>query len=171
VRYWYATRNAPPEGRDGNVKAELGALFGRWTHPIPEVLALTDRDAVIRSDIVDRPPLPRSCPWGAGRITLLGDAAHSTTPNLGQGAAMAIESSVVLARLLGQFGADPAQTLRSYERQRRARTAMITNVSWHVGRVGQWSSRAACWLRDNLTALTPTSIIAASQRRIMSVDV
>jgi 2-polyprenyl-6-methoxyphenol hydroxylase-like FAD-dependent oxidoreductase len=169
--YWYATRNAPPEGRDGDVKAELGALFGRWTHPIPEVLALTDRDAVIRSDIVDRPPLPRSCPWGAGRITLLGDAAHPTTPNLGQGAAMAIESSVVLARLLGQFGADPAQTLRSYERQRRARTAMITNVSWHVGRVGQWSSRAACWLRDNLTELTPTCIIAANQRRIMSVDV
>jgi hypothetical protein len=63
----HAKRSA--QGRDGDVKAELGALFGRWIHPIPEVLALTDRDAVIRSDIVDRPPLRRSCPWGAGRIT------------------------------------------------------------------------------------------------------
>jgi len=64
-----------------------------------------------------RPPLER---WSVGRVTLLGDAAHSMLPFLAQGAVMAIEDGFVLARCLAEFPTDEA--LQRYEAARRART-------------------------------------------------
>lgn len=50
--------------------------------------------SILQNDIVDRPPLRG---WGHGGVTLLGDATHASTPNLGQGACQALEDAVVLA--------------------------------------------------------------------------
>jgi salicylate hydroxylase len=80
-----------------------------------------------------RAPLPA---WSVGRITLLGDACHSTLPFLSQGANMAIEDSMVLARCLDHDQGDPQLALRRYEALRRERTARITRSSAEqVGRV------------------------------------
>jgi 2-polyprenyl-6-methoxyphenol hydroxylase-like FAD-dependent oxidoreductase len=49
----------------------------------------------LRNDVYFLDPLPR---WSRGRIVLFGDAAHATTPGIGQGAAQAIEDAVVLAK-------------------------------------------------------------------------
>ena len=57
----------------------------------------TDMSAIYRREIVDRDPIKK---WGSGRVTLLGDAAHAMTPNLGQGACQAIEDGVALTRCL-----------------------------------------------------------------------
>lgn len=73
-----------------------------------------------------RKPLPR---WSVDRVTLLGDACHSTLPFLSQGANMAIEDGMVLARSLAQHDADPKTALRVYEAARRERTARITMSS------------------------------------------
>jgi 2-polyprenyl-6-methoxyphenol hydroxylase-like FAD-dependent oxidoreductase len=80
-------------------------------------------------------------------VTLLGDAAHPTTPNLGQGGGMAIEDAVVLGRCLAAT-TDPAAALRAYESGRYDRTAMVTNASWRLGRLFALENRAACWVRD-----------------------
>ena len=53
----------------------------------------TEESKILRNDIYDREPLER---WGEGKATLLGDAAHPMTLNLGQGACQAIEDAVVL---------------------------------------------------------------------------
>jgi 2-polyprenyl-6-methoxyphenol hydroxylase-like FAD-dependent oxidoreductase len=87
-------------------------------------------------------------------VTLLGDAAHPMTPNLGQGACQAIEDAVVLARCLGERGAT-AESLRSYERQRSDRVAMVVRRSRRVGMVGQVQNPAICWLRDRALAMIP----------------
>ncbi len=110
--YVYATRNAP-EGvhGPGGELAELRRIFGAWHDPIPALLTAMEGADILRNDILDRPALRR---WGTGRITLLGDAAHPMTPNLGQGACQALEDAVVLARQMGSCGAvEPA--LRRYE--------------------------------------------------------
>lgn len=72
-----------------------------------------------------REPLAR---WSVGRVSLLGDACHATTPYLGQGLNMALEDGVVLARCLEHF-ADPAAALARYESLRRERTAEIVRQS------------------------------------------
>lgn len=73
-----------------------------------------------------RKPLSR---WSVDRTTLLGDACHSTLPFLSQGANMAIEDSIVLARCLDEHPSDPAVALQVYEAARKERTARITMSS------------------------------------------
>jgi salicylate hydroxylase len=69
--------------------------------------------------------------WVAGRVTLLGDAAHAMLPFMGQGAATAIEDGMVLARCLVAFAPDEA--LARYEAARRERTAMVQLQSRLMG--------------------------------------
>jgi 2-polyprenyl-6-methoxyphenol hydroxylase-like FAD-dependent oxidoreductase len=142
--YWFATQGAREGERSpGGERAALLRTFAGWHAPVADLIAAADEAAILRHDIYDRPPLAR---WGAGRVSLLGDAAHPTTPNLGQGACQAIEDAAVLARCLGQ-GGDLAAGLRRYEGLRIPRTAAIVRQSRLVGEMGQWHGAAAVRLR------------------------
>ncbi len=144
--YWFVTKNAP-EGTAGG-KAEVLALCRNWAPPIPGVVESTPSDSIIQNDILDRPPLRK---WGLGRATLLGDAAHAATPNLGQGACQALEDAVVLAHCLrAEQPVDAA--LRAYERLRIPRTAAIVNNSRRTGRILQLDQPALEWLRNSVSA-------------------
>lgn len=151
--YWFATDNVPAgqHSPDGE-KAELLRLFGTWHDPIRALLEATPDSAILRNDIYDRPPLKQ---WGKGRITLLGDAAHPMTPNLGQGACQALEDAVVLAKQV-QATADLPAALRAYEAARIPRTTRIVNQSRQIGAVGQWTNPLAVagrnWLVKHLLA-------------------
>ena len=155
--YWYATDNTPEGQRDTpeREKARLALMFATWHAPIPELIAGTDAAAILRNDIVDRDPSGR---WGAGRVTLLGDAAHPMTPNLGQGGCQAIEDALVLARCLAESrGSDLAGALRRYESERIPRTSSIVKASRRVGQLFQIESRPLCALRNLAVRLTPAS--------------
>ena len=69
--------------------------------------------------LMARPPMPR---WTVGRVTLLGDACHSMVPFLAQGAVMAMEDGLMLARALTELDGDVASRLARYEEARRERT-------------------------------------------------
>ena len=144
--YWYATDNVNEGQREPPIetKTRLTRLFGDWHQPIPELIRSTAEDTILRNDIYDRDPVER---WGSGRITLLGDAAHPMTPNLGQGACQAIEDALVLSHLLST-GPDVPSSLRRYESERIPRTRSIVNASRRVGALFQVDSRAFCWLRN-----------------------
>src|SRR5262249_36837704 len=96
--YWFLTRNgpagAPPPAGPHAAALEL---VRSWPAPFREGVEATEPGALLWNDIVDRPPART---WGRGRVTLVGDAIHPTTPNLGQGACMALEDAVVLAASL-----------------------------------------------------------------------
>jgi len=144
--YWFATRNAP-EGETESVagrKREVLDLLTGWYEPARAAVEGTDEPKILRNDIYDRDPLAS---WGAGRVTLLGDAAHPMTPNLGQGACQAIEDAVVLARCLG-VGDGISRSLRLYEDRRIRRTAAVVRRSRLVGRVTQLQNPLLCRLRD-----------------------
>lgn len=147
--YWFATANVQAGWTDGKggAKAALLKRFADWYTPIPAVIDATPDEAILRNDIFDRNPVTR---WTDGRVTLLGDAAHPTTPNLGQGACMAIESAFVLAECLKAHGVNG---LSAYERKRFARTAEITNRSWGLGKMFALEDPLMCWLRDRMFAL------------------
>jgi salicylate hydroxylase len=98
-------------------KGALQAAFKGWP---PSVEALIgEAETVMHWPLFDRPPLSR---WSNGVVSLLGDAAHPMLPFLAQGAAMAIEDAVVLARRLASGGAVDA-ALVDYEAVRRPRTS------------------------------------------------
>ena len=166
--YWYATANAKRGNSDppGARKKRLLQRFAGWQFQVPEIIESTPDTAILHNDILDRPPRTT---WTRGRVTLVGDAAHATTPNLGQGAAMAIEDSIVLARAVTERG-DLGAALAAYEAARVERTTMITGLSRRLGRMFQWENPAARWLRDRLFAMTPASIHRRQLDRIARYD-
>jgi 2-polyprenyl-6-methoxyphenol hydroxylase-like FAD-dependent oxidoreductase len=85
--------------------------------------------------------------WGVGRVTLLGDAAHPITWDLGQGAGQAIEDAIVLARCV-DLDADPVAALQAYEARRVPRTAMLAHQSRRIGSAASWQHPGAWRFRD-----------------------
>ena len=159
--YWYATKNAPEGEEDEPVgrKGELLARFGRWHKPIPTVIRATEESRILRNDVCDREPIKR---WGKGRVTLLGDAAHPMTPDLGQGACQAIEDAAVLAGCLKEEGETEA-ALRFYEALRVDRTAYIARQSRRLARIGQLENPLLCWLRGAVLKAIPQHMLMSRQ--------
>lgn len=166
--YWYATHNAPTGVQDepGQARARLSALFGAWHAPILPLLESTPEAQLLRTDIHDRRPLRR---WSQGRVTLLGDAAHPMTPNMGQGGCQAIEDAVVLARCLARTGTS-AEALADYERRRLPRANAIVTRSFQLGRVAQWENATARLLRDTALRLTPRAANLRQLRTLMRFE-
>jgi 2-polyprenyl-6-methoxyphenol hydroxylase-like FAD-dependent oxidoreductase len=166
--YWYATDNVPEGQREPplETKARLTRLFADWHEPIPELIRSTGEDGILRNDIYDRDPAGR---WGSGRITLLGDAAHPMTPNLGQGACQAIEDALVLACRLAS-GGNVNTSLRQYESERTARTSFIVKASRRVGELFQIESRPFCELRNLAMRLTPAAMTYRSLRQLAGYE-
>jgi 2-polyprenyl-6-methoxyphenol hydroxylase-like FAD-dependent oxidoreductase len=135
---WYATRNGPPAQPDApeGRKAEVLEMFRHWHGPIPALIEATAPGDILKNDACDRPGLWR---WGRGAVTLLGDSAHPMTPNVGQGACMAIEDAAWLAKVL-PGATDIGAAFRAYERHREGRTAFVARQARRIGMIGQWKN-------------------------------
>ena len=134
---------------------ELAGDFAGWHADVRTLIAQMDGHALYKWAIHRRPPARR---WGAGAVTLLGDAAHPMPPFMAQGAAMAIEDAAVLAACLSG-GGDVATGLKRYQSARRARTAMVQRLSHRNARLFHVSGLAA-WARDRLTARLAPKVMA-----------
>lgn len=151
--YWFACLNA---AANDTVMQSLGAeellsIFKDFHQPIPQLLERTNDADIIWNDIIDLKPLKR---FAFDNVLLLGDAAHATTPNMGQGACMAIEDACVLSNLL-EKSANPRHAFVQFEQQRIARTTRIVNQSWMLGKVAQWENPLLVGVRNWLLSVTP----------------
>lgn len=159
--YWYATTSIPEALCRERVRmAQLRRHFSGWHHPVGEILeAATDSD-LLQHPIMDRrPPLH----WQREeKAVLLGDAAHSLTPNLGQGAAMALEDAWQIAVHWGK----PNAMVR-FERERRFRLMRLWAVSRWLGVMIQWENPILCALRDLQMRLTPDTFSTMSMRNLL----
>jgi salicylate hydroxylase len=101
-------------------KADLARAFEGWAPPVTSVIGAAR--TCHRWALFDRDPLPR---WSDGCATLLGDACHPVPPFLAQGAALALEDAVVLARCLVAQSEQPEAALLAYEEKRKARATKV----------------------------------------------
>jgi 2-polyprenyl-6-methoxyphenol hydroxylase-like FAD-dependent oxidoreductase len=147
--YWFAVANAEEGGKDpdGSRKPMLAERFKGWPSPVEEIIAATDEPVIHRRDLYDRDPVKQ---WGEGRVTLLGDAAHAMTFDVGQGAGQSIEDALVLSRYLNEDG-DPVAALRRYEQRRMPRTAHMQRLSRFIGTIGKWDKPSSMRLRGVIT--------------------
>jgi 2-polyprenyl-6-methoxyphenol hydroxylase-like FAD-dependent oxidoreductase len=154
--YWFACVNTTANNarmQSWGVE-DLRKHFGEFHAPIPQILMETRDEQLIWSDIVDIAPLDK---FAYRNIVLLGDAAHATTPNMGQGACMAIEDSIVLANCLQQ-GTSIKESFLQFEQKRLARTAKIVESSRLIGRMAQLENPWLVRLRNAVLRLTPTAV-------------
>jgi 2-polyprenyl-6-methoxyphenol hydroxylase-like FAD-dependent oxidoreductase len=153
---WYVSVNSPsPDWRGGDrIKDYLLGLFADWANPISEMIADVIPEKLVWTSIYDRPPVSR---WGDARVSLLGDAAHPFTPDLGLGGALAIEDAEQLHNSL-QDHDDTIPALRAYEGMRRGKANAVVMKSRFTGDMSQWSNPVMTKARDTLIARCPEVI-------------
>jgi 2-polyprenyl-6-methoxyphenol hydroxylase-like FAD-dependent oxidoreductase len=163
---WYATANTDPDHVDSpeGRRRELLRMFAGWHEPVESLIAGTEEGAILKNGAYDLAPLKR---WGYGRVTLLGDAAHPCTPNLGLGGCMALEDALVLARSFVKE-ASPELALRRYESLRRERTRHVQQRSLLMGHIGQWENLLIAAGRQAVTGMLPAKIFERNLRRVYS---
>jgi 2-polyprenyl-6-methoxyphenol hydroxylase-like FAD-dependent oxidoreductase len=146
---WGAVAMAPQGGVDppGGHRAAALAAIPRLPSVVVDAVNATDESAIVRGDLVDRDPITK---WTTGRVALMGDAAHPTTPFMGQGLGLCIEDAVILAKELALTDrlADHSViplALKSYERSRIDRAAQIVVMSrkWAENQLGGSGAKRA----------------------------
>ncbi|MGW2424038.1 FAD-dependent monooxygenase [Streptomyces sp. NPDC001709] len=153
---WHAVLTAPAGVRHTDPLGMLRRRFAGWHDPIPALLDATRPEAVLHHDIHELVTPLRS--FVAGRVVLLGDAAHAMTPHLGQGACQALEDAATLAAALAT---EPsvASALARYDAERRPRSQTVARAARQAGRMGQQLSHpAAVALRNTALRLTPSRV-------------
>ena len=156
---WWATANNPCDD-------DLSSMFSGWYEPVQQLIEATPPATILKTGAFDRMPIQT---WGEGRLTLLGDAIHPTTPNLGQGGCLAMEDAVVLAHCFERYGATE-KALREYERRRYNRTARVSNYSRYYGAVGQWERIWARAARRTALALVPEALAQRFMQIVLDYD-
>lgn len=102
-----------PEDRT-TLRADLSRYFSGWAAPVQTLIAALNPETTNRIEIHDIEPFDRLV---RGKVALLGDAGHSTTPDIGQGGCAAMEDAVVLGAVFREHR-DIESALREYEIQR-----------------------------------------------------
>jgi 2-polyprenyl-6-methoxyphenol hydroxylase-like FAD-dependent oxidoreductase len=163
--YWYAafTTAEGMHGQPQERKQELLELFQTCHEPVPGVIKATEACAILRNDIYDRPPLPG---WSKGRVTLLGDAAHPMTPNLGQGANQAIEDAVALAARLKAEN-DVSAAFHAYEARRLKQANAMVQQSARFGQLAHLQQPLTVKIRDTMLKKLPSQLLLRQVERIL----
>jgi 2-polyprenyl-6-methoxyphenol hydroxylase-like FAD-dependent oxidoreductase len=166
--YWYMTFESAegeselPEEMRRHAERIFMTYFPKWIG----LLEATPAEAILRTDITDLKPLKR---WSAGRVGLVGDAAHATTPNLGQGGAMAVEDALALVKAFEAAGLNEAAWQR-FEQGRRKKVEWIVATSWTIGRLCHVKNPMGRWLRNAFLMYLPKSSDRKQMARMYSIE-
>lgn len=163
--YWYAL--ADGEQPTPLSTAELQANFRAFAPVVGRLLANTPPERIISHAIQDFPPLAA---WARGPVCLLGDAAHATTPNLGQGACQAVVDAYTLAELLARQ-TDVPVAFEQFYATRRATTAYVTDTSWRVGKLAHLRNAVGCRLRNTLMRMTPAKLNRQQNEKLFRLEI
>lgn len=147
--YWYALKsfNSTMGKRIGE---ELSTNFGTYNSLVNEVIASTPTSQIHTAEIMDLKP---NSNWFSQNMCLLGDAAHATTPNMGQGACQAIEDAYVIARCMEKYGVNHA--FKYYQKLRMTKANMIVSRSWTLGKLAHLHNPFFIGLRNLIMKSTP----------------
>jgi 2-polyprenyl-6-methoxyphenol hydroxylase-like FAD-dependent oxidoreductase len=150
--YWYALKSFQRNPEEFSA-TELKKYFRKYHPLIRKIINVTPPERIHTSEIADLKP---SRQWYLKNACLIGDAAHATTPNLGQGACQAIEDAYVLAECLYRYETNEA--FAAFARLRLPKAHQVVNTSWTLGKLAHQSNPLVIALRNQLMRLTPERV-------------
>lgn len=129
-------------------KEEMLASFGGWSEPVKSILSLIEKPGLWA--LFDH--LPAATYYRKGKLCLLGDSAHASTPHQGAGAGMAVEDALILSRLLASIGSagELESAFAAYDAVRRPRSQRLVASSRKIGEVYDFEDEI---IGDNMKAM------------------
>lgn len=161
--YWYALIN---EKDVHDLEPNLVDYFQSFGTEVLNIIDTTDKNQIYKSDIIDLKPIAT---WHTNNICLLGDAAHATTPNLGQGACQAVEDAYVIAKLL-DTGMPISEVFASYNKIRIKKAHKVVHTSWMLGKLAHLKNPIAVFFRNSFMRWTPPSINKKQLATLFTLD-
>lgn len=167
--YIYATTNEPghPRYESSTLHLTMREKFAEFTGPAKALLDDIRDPAQVVYTAVEEIRLP--LPWHKGRVLLMGDAAHASTPFMGQGGTMAVEDGNVLAGLF-EHGQDLPGVLREFGLRREPKCQFVQEVSRRVGEAGGLESEATCAARNDRMRAQAQADVDSFYRRLYEFD-
>ncbi|MBB2940142.1 2-polyprenyl-6-methoxyphenol hydroxylase-like FAD-dependent oxidoreductase [Amycolatopsis bartoniae] len=155
-QWWVLGPHEASTDFSGDLHATAAAMAAGFAAPLPRLVAATRPEDVQRWVLRDRKPLRQ---WSKGRATIVGDAAHPTSPYAAYGAGMATEDGYFLGRrLAGVDLSDYAavrRALEEFEAPRKPHTARQSQQAWFLGQLFHHAPRPVRYLRDLILDHTP----------------
>lgn len=161
--YWYGVIS---ESLAAQNTSNLFELFKSYHSYVPQIIAATDERDIFMSRLTDLKPISK---WHINNVCLIGDAAHATTPNLGQGACQAIEDAYALGQYI-HSGTPIEKTFKAYEKLRRKKAHFIVNRSRVMGQISHLENGFAIWLRNTFLKVIPKKANLHQLERIFNID-
>ena len=155
-QWWVLETHDAAEEFTGDFHATATRLGADFPQPLPQLIAATDPADVQRWPIRDRKPLKQ---WSKGRATLVGDAAHPTSPYAAYGAGMASEDGYFLGRRLAGVDLSDYEAVRSalelFEAPRKPHTARQSQQAYILGQMFHHAPIPLQYVRDLVLDRTP----------------
>lgn len=150
--YWYAVKSFT-ESKDEFSEDKLSVYFRKYPPIVQEIINATPANLIHTSVMQDLKPIKK---WYDDFLCLIGDAAHATTPNMGQGACQSIEDAYVLADCLSKQTGTNA--FRAYQNLRMAKAHQVVKQSRQIGKISHWTSSAGIAFRNTMLKMVPNTV-------------
>ncbi|MEJ6792203.1 MAG: FAD-dependent monooxygenase [Lacinutrix sp.] len=134
---WFAVKKSKAFQKDDktNLKAKLGSYFKAFHPLVHQLISNTEIEDILRNDITDLKPIKD---WHKDNVCLIGDAAHATTPNMGQGGAQSIEDAYHLGKIISE---NPNKNnFKAFQKKRFKRVNSIVRQSWFTGKIANMNT-------------------------------
>lgn len=148
--YWFAVIN---ENLMDDAKS-VSSYFKNYHADVVAIIEATKKEDIYFNSIIDLEPIHT---WQNGTACLIGDAAHATTPNMGQGACQAIEDAYVISKLL-EKNTDFTFVFSEYQKLRMKKAHLVVNNSWRIGAFIHHPNRLVQKFRNFVFKRIPKSI-------------
>ncbi|MFM9403451.1 FAD-dependent monooxygenase [Myroides odoratimimus] len=145
--YWYFLVN-----EDKYLKnQDLSVLIKDCNPLVKDMIMQTAEADIFLNKIYDLPLIQE---WSKDKVCIIGDAAHATTPNLGQGACQAIEDVYIISKLLEKHSL--VEAFHKFTSIRREKVSQIVRDSWRMGQVSQFSNPLITFARNMAFRFAPS---------------
>ena len=164
--YWFAVANVKHLKKADKLgrKQYVTALFQDFCPVVTKLIANTETTNIHQAILSDLNKLPK---WYDKNVCLIGDAAHATTPNMGQGACQGIEDAYYISKILSDSSQNTEIGFHKFQESRREKVNYIVNTSWQLGKMAH-SLIGQPFLKI-MMKLTPESVMSSQMNKLYTV--
>lgn len=161
--YWYALKSFKRDKNEFSVN-NIEKYFSNYNSVIKNIIATTKKELINTAEISDLKP---TTIWYKENVCLIGDSAHATTPNMGQGACQAIEDAYVLSECLFKY--ETNISFEKFQNLRLPKAHQVVKASWFVGKMAHLSNPVLIGIRNQIMRMTPSSINRKQSEQIFQL--